>query len=236
MGAHTLMAQRLFNLQNIMKTSVTMVRKMGTLNVLQRTKDGYFDASALLAIWNKNPKNSKREIKKFLDSPKTIEFISELETDIPIEETRLGENQAVFIKKGRNTSKGRTNDETWMHPYLFIDFAMWLNPRFKLHVIKFVYDQLISQRTLAGDNYKTFSSSLVKLKGHNFAEAAKAIQWIVFDTTGKELRQKATQEQLAEINDIQTKLAFAIDMGYIHSYDQLMQEMRRMYNRKHKKF
>lgn len=113
---------------------------------------------------------------------------------------------------------------------------MWLNPKFKLSVIKFVYDQLINERQNAGDNYKTLSSSLVKIKGYNFSEVAKAMQWIVYDKTGKNLRQTASQEQLQELNDIQTKLAFAIDMNYISSYQQLLSEMRKMYNKKYKKF
>lgn len=210
-----------------------MVRKMGSFDILQRTKDGYFDANALLTEWNKRPSNTRRRKDEFLSSKKTKEFLEVLNEDLA-----QGENppMAYYDKKGRNTSKGRTKDELWMHPYLFIDFAMWVNPKFKLSVVKFVYDQLIEQRTLAGDNYKTLSSSLVKLKGHSFREVATAIQWIVFNKTGKNLRQSATQDQLQEINDIQTKLAFAIDMNYITSYYQLISEMRKMYHMRHDKF
>lgn len=213
-----------------------MVRKMGSFDILQRTKDGYFDANELLNQWNSKKDNPERKMSRFLESPKTKDFINEISNDSPSAEMHDGLITAFYIKKGRNTAKGRTKDEIWMHPYLFIDFAMWLNPRFKLSVIKFVYDQLIQQRTLAGDNYKTLSSSLVKLKGYSFQEVAKAIQWIVFNKTGKELRQIATQEELNEINDIQTKLAFAIDMNYIISYNQLMEELRKIYNKKYLKF
>jgi len=213
-----------------------MVRKMGSFNILQRTKDGYFDANELLAQWNSKKENPERRMSRFLDSPKTKEFIKEIQNESPSTEMHNGSITAYYEKKGRNTSKGKTKDEVWMHPYLFIDFAMWLNPKFKLSVIKFIYDQLIQQRTLAGDNYKTLSSSIVKLKGYSFQEVAKAIQWIVYNKTGKELRQSATQEQLKEINDIQTKLSFAIDMNYITSYPQLLEEMRKIYNNKYLKF
>lgn len=213
-----------------------MVRKMGSFDILQRTKDGYFDANALLNQWNSKKENPERKMSRFLESPKTIEFINEIQNDTPSTEMHFGSITAFYLKKGRNTSKGRTKDEVWMHPYLFIDFAMWLNPKFKLSVIKFIYDQLIQERTLAGDNYKTLSSSIVKLKGYSFQEVAKAIQWIVYNKIGKELRQTATQEQLQEINDIQTKLAFAIDMNYIISYEQLINELRKIYNKKYQKF
>ena len=37
-------------------------------------------------------------------------------------------------------------------------------------------------------------------------------------------------------NEVQKTLAFAIDMGYIKSYDQLIKEMRKLYNVKNSKF
>lgn len=213
-----------------MKTSVTMIRKMGSFKIEQRTKDGYFDANALLAQWNLKSGNKRKNMSDFRNSKSTNEFLEALNEEIAQTEISA---MAIIDKKGRNTAKGRTKDEVWMHPYLFIDFAMWLNPKFKLHVIKFVYDELIKNRTNAGDGYLMLSSSGVKLKGYNFTEVAKAIQWIVYNKTGKELRQSSTQEQLAEINDIQTKLAWSIDMGFIKSYEQLVSEMRKMYRNKY---
>jgi len=210
-----------------------MVRKMGSFDILQRTKDGYFDANFLLSAWNERPTNKRKNMQDFIKSKATTEFLEALNEEIAQSEISV---MAIQEKKGRNTAKGRTKDEIWMHPYLFIDFAMWLNPKFKLSVIKFVYDELIQQRNLAGDNYKTLSSSLVKLNGYSFQEVAKAIQWIVYNKTGKELRQSANESQLNEINDIQTKLAFAIDMNFITSYKQLLIEMRKMYNVKYQKF
>lgn len=218
-----------------MKTSVTMVRKMGNFDIIQRTKDGYFDANFLLNQWNSIKTNPERKMIRFLESPKTKEFIEEISLDSPSAEMHDGLVVPFHVKKGRNTSKGKTKDEIWMHPYLFIDFAMWINPKFKLSVIKFVYDQLIQERKLAGDNYLMLSSSGVKLKGYNFSEAAKAIQWIVYGKTGKGLRQTATEEQLKELNEIQIKFSFAIDMGYIKSYHQLVEEMREMYRIKKRK-
>ena len=43
------------------------------------------------------------------------------------------------------------NAGTWYHPYVYMDYAMWINPKFKLTVIKFVYDQLIKNRHHARD-------------------------------------------------------------------------------------
>lgn len=211
-----------------------MVRKMANYDVLQRTKDGYFDANVLLTQWNDIEVNPKRQMTRFLDSPKTKEFIEVLQEESLITEMQDANFQAVMIKKGRGTAKGKTKDEIWMHPYIFIDFAMWLNPRFKYNVIKFVYDQLIQERNVAGDNYKVLSSAGSKLQGYDYVEVAKALQWIVFGKTEKGLRQTANEAQLRELNELQMKLAFAIDMGMIETYADLISKMQKAYRMKNK--
>lgn len=213
-----------------MKTSVNMLRKIGDFEMTQRTKDGYFDANTLLRKWNKNKDNPERAMSRFIDSPKTKEFILELSQNANLQ------GGIIQQVKGRNTKKGKTLDKTWMHPYLFIDFAMWLNPKFKLKVIEFVYDQLIEFRHNAGDMYKGLSNALVKFKDVSFVQVAKGLNWIVFDKHEKGIRQKATQKQLKELTDLQKKLAFAIDMEYIKNYDQFINELRKLYSIKNDKF
>jgi len=221
----------------IMKTNVVMVRKIGDLEVLQRTKDGYFDGNILLSQWNKKTKGERRrKMSEFLESPKTKEFIQTILND-PRGENDLPVNQVFISIPAKTPSTGKKiAGNTWMHPYLFIDFAMWINPGFKLAVLRFVYDELIKQRNDAGDNYVTLSRAGKKLQGYDYVKVATAMQWIVYGKQGKNLRQTATQEQLQEINDIQTKLAFAIDMNFIITYEQLLIEMRKMYNKKYQKF
>lgn len=213
-----------------MKTSVVMIRKMGKFDVYQRTGDGMFNATLLLSQWNESVGAIGRKGKRiddFLNTQSTKEFLVALSDDL------LNTENLRYLKT-HETTRGK-NGGTWMNPLLFIDFAMWLNPTFKLQVLKFVYDQLIQERKLAGDNYLVLSSSGVKLKGYKFSEVAKAIQWIVYGKTGKELRQTATEEQLKEINEIQMKFAFAIDMNYIKNYPQLIEELREMYRIKKRK-
>lgn len=205
-----------------MKTNVVMTRKMGNFDVSQRTEDGMFNASTLLEQWNKV--NNKKNVADFLRLDKTKEFVTEI---ISREDHNMG--NPILSKKGKNGG-------TWLHPLVFIDFAMWLNPSFKYDVLKFVYDELIKQRHDAGDNYISLSASGQKLKGYDYREVAIALQWIVFGKKGKELRQSATQDQLKELNDLQTKLSFAIDMGYITSYQQLISELRKLYSNKNLKF
>ena len=208
-----------------MKTSVTMLRKMGSFDVYQRTGDGMFNATSLLKQWNAS-NGVKKEVSKFLALEQTKEFLNVL-----INEENLHTHNSAYVSSKASRGNGVG---TWMHPYLFIKFAMWINPSFEYNVIKFVYDELIKQRHDAGDNYILLSASGVKLKGYNFSEVAIAMQWIVYGKKGKNLRQSATPEQLKELNELQTKLSFAIDMGYISTYEQLITEMKKIWKNKYR--
>lgn len=202
-----------------MKTSVNMVRKLGSFEVVQRTKDGMFNATELLKQWNKVPGNPKRDLSKFWESSKINEFLEALVDDGILNTPKEG-----YLK-----SRGKYGG-TWMHPYLFIKFAMWLNPRFEVKVIQFVYDQLIEYRHAAGDMYKTLSKAASQLPGVNYSQLAKGLNYIVFGRHESGiLRQHATREQLNELSEIQNKLAFAVDMGYIKTFDALLEEMRKIY-------
>jgi len=210
-----------------MKTSVNMIRKMGTLEVTQRTKDSMFNATGLLREWNKRT-GMKKEVSKFFALEQTNIFIKTLQ------DKELNHTQEIAYHKSK-ANKG-INAGTWMHPFLFIKFAMWINPEFELEVIKFVYDQLIEFRHSAGDMYKGLTNSLTKFKDTNFSQVAKGLNWIIFDKHESGIRQKASQQELKELADLEKKLAFAIDMGYIKSYGQLINEMRKIYHQRKAKF
>ena len=214
-----------------------MTRQMGNFDVFQRTSDGYFDANALLRQWNSVAENPNRRMNKFFDMTSTQEFIEVLTTS----ESARGKNapidfQAVTISKGRLTTRGFTQDKVFMHPYLFIKFAMWLNPKFEYQVIKFVYDELIKNRNLAGDNHNKLMSSMQKLPSVDYSYVCKALNHIIFNNHYRDMRNDATPEQLSELHNLEEKLSFAIEMGYINDYDQLIENMRSIYSKKYGKF
>ncbi len=216
-----------------MKTSVNMLRKMGKYNVSQRTKDGMFNATDLIKQWNKSNDLGKR-IKDFIKLSQTEEFVDELKTELESQRdfSPNAEYQVVITIKGRNTKKGKTPNVVWYHPYLFIKFAMWLNPRFELQVIKFIADQLIENRHNAGDNFNGLTSAVQKFTGIDYRTMSKGLNWIVFNRHERGIRDSASQEQLSELTDLEKKMAFAVDMGYIRTFDELVNEMRRMYHKK----
>jgi hypothetical protein len=217
-----------------MKTDVIMIRKMGNLDVAQRISDGMFNATLLMQQWNHLTGQTK-QMNDFIRLSQTQDFIDELKKDIE-SQTGIspdGDNQVVALIKGRMTKSGKTSDTSWHHPYLFIKFAMWLNSRFELQVIKFIHDQLIAFRHEAGDNFNGLTSAVQKFQNIDYQQLAKGLNWIVFGRHESGIRQQASQEQLKELVDLQKKLAFACDMGYIRTFDELINEMRRIYHNKH---
>lgn len=205
-----------------MKTNQHMLRKMGNFNVTQRTKDGMFNATTLLKQWNKHS-GQKKDVAHFFENNSTNELISAIQ-----ESENFNSRKSVFLK-----SAGRYGG-TWMHPYLFIDFAMWLNPTFKLHVIKFVHDQLIAFRHKAGDNYRGFCSAVLKIEPKiDFKEPAKWLNYVVFDQHGQNLRQHATEEQIKDLAQLEQKYTTLIEEGYIHSVEVLKSKLRNEYAKRH---
>lgn len=220
-----------------MKTNVVMVRKLKNFEILQRTQDSMFNATALLNQWNKELRMSK-EMMHFFDNEGTKQFIEVLEEEefgIP-RNSELPSNQSYIRTKCKTDKRGfKTPGETWMHPILFIKFAMWLNPRFEYHVIRFVYDNLIAFRHDAGDNYRELTAAASKFPNTDYSMLAKGLNYVVFGQHYAGIRQKATEAQLGKLNYVQKYFATGIDMGTIKSFDQLMAQIRMMYELEHKK-
>ena len=57
---------------------------------------------------------------------------------------------------------------------------MWINPKFEVQVIKFVYDQLIKFPHVAGDNCNVLTFALKNLKNAEYLKVAQVLNYIVF--------------------------------------------------------
>lgn len=213
-----------------MKTNQILTRKMGDFKVNQRTSDGMFNATELLKQWNESS-GQQKQIIHFSENSNTKEFIEALTL-----EENLSERNSVMIKSKAN--KG-ANAGTWMHPILFIKFAMWINPKFEVKVIKFVYDQLIQERHDAGDNYTILSKSVAKIVNKSFLPVAmqniaKAINYVVFNKHVAGIRNtEASEKALRELSALELKLSELIDDGFIKSYEELLAYLRKQWNNKY---
>lgn len=205
-----------------------MLRLMGQFNVEQRTKDGMFNATALLKQWNEC-NGTKKELKKYLENDSTKEFLSTLIS----EENLNGQNSAYL------TSRGKYGGGTWMHPLMFIDFAMWINPSIKVKVLKFVYDQMIKYRNDAGDAYKELGSSVGMVVSKSLMPAAmsnisKAINFVVFGEHYTAVRNdKGTEDMQRELFELEHKVAELINDGFLKTYDDIINYLRKKWKEKY---
>ncbi|MDH6304602.1 hypothetical protein M2459_001337 [Parabacteroides sp. PF5-5] len=212
-----------------MKTNQVLTRKMGEFDVLQRTSDGMFNATTLLKQWN-NFSGQQKEITKFFDNDSTKEFIKAL-----ISEENLHTQNSAYVKS--RASRG-SNAGTWMHPLLFIDFAMWLNPTFKVKVLRFVYDQLILFRNEAGDAYKEMSGAIATLVEKNMTaesikRVARAVNYIVYNLHESDIRNKQADEaKMKELFELERRIAQLVGDGFIKSYDHLIDYLRTLWQKK----
>nr|DAM07176.1 MAG TPA: KilA protein [Caudoviricetes sp.] len=210
-----------------MKTNQIMIRQMGEFKVIQRTKDAFFNATDLLKHWNKYSGQQKQMV-HYTDNSSTKEFIRAL-----ISEEMFKERNSVLIQ-----SRGK-NGGTWMHPLLFIDFAMWLNPTFKVKVLKFVYDEMIKFRNLAGDAYPAMCRAVCSiLPGDIFPkkikDLAKSLNIIVYGKHELEMRNKIGDEaKIRELYELELQIAQWIELGFIKDYKGLKETLNKVYYKKY---
>lgn len=208
-----------------------MIRPMGDFKVSQRTKDGYFNVTSLLKQWNESGMGSKKEMHDYFRMSQTEEFIKALKLE---PEFTKGNSPYVKSKASRGENAG-----TWLSPIMFIDFAMWLNPAFKVKVLKFVQDEMIKFRNLAGDAYpsmcKAVSSILPDdLFKQKVKDLARSLNIIVYGKHESEMRNKIGDEaKIRELYELELQIAQWIDLGFIRDYEGLKKALTKVYYRRH---
>lgn len=217
-----------------------MIRPMGQFTVEQRTKDSFFNASALMKQWNEVT-NSKKSINHYLDLASTKEFFNAIVEDDPeIRDSEKPINHILSKSKAKTLpTGGRIAGEVWLNPIAFIDFAMWLNPAFKVKVIKFVYDQMINYRNEAGDAYRKLGKAVGRIVSKDFMPAAmshiaKGINHIIFGEHDTLIRnQHGNEDKMRELFRFEEKVADLIDEGFLKNFDAVMNYLRDMWKRQH---
>lgn len=132
------------------------------------------------------------------------------------------------------TTGARKTKTTWANPYIWTLVAMEMNPKLYAEVVSWLTDKLIINRIEAGNFYKDLSRAVSVFSDVDYVALAKALNWIVFDRHETGIRNMATQAQLKELEQIESKMAFAIDMGYIKSFKDLIQGLRNLYEKKNR--
>lgn len=186
-----------------MKTNQIMEREFLGDVVRQEHKTGFFCMNDLLSIGNKYRKSigvTKARWDVYHKASKTKEFITHLINS---------KNMADVVK----TSRGR-NSETWLHPLVFFDFAMWLSPEFKIKVYEWLYDNLIVFRDESGESYKKMGRLIQGKYGAGkvgllITETARAIKNECKVTDWN----KADEEQLKKRDSIHKNITILLKAG-----------------------
>jgi hypothetical protein len=142
----------------------------------------------------------------------------------------LKEHNAWVTKGARHTKT------TWANPYIWVMIAMEMNPKMYAEVVVWLTDQLIINRIEAGNFCKELNSAIQIFNpdGNQYMELAKALNYVIFGSHEKDIRNSGTKEQLKELSILEQNMAFAVNSGYIDSFDKLISELRKVYFKKHK--
>lgn len=130
-----------------MKTEVIMVRQLFGCDIKQKSKSEFFSSTDLIKAGNKwrilndlPPFN----FNQWKNNDSTKEFIKEIEDKF---------GSAIISGKGRGNN-------TWVHPYLFLDIALAIDPKLKIEVYQWLFDSLLKFRNDSGDSYKKMCGAL----------------------------------------------------------------------------
>lgn len=231
-----------------MKGNVTMVSKDRVLfgvTIRQDTKNGFLYVTDLQkAYLRARIENgwASKNINEILSGDRNTDRvyfilketnIINIDYSIFIEEVK--QSSLVKVLKKYNayiTAGARENKRVMCNPYIFALIAMEMNPLLYAKVIIWLTDNLITNRIEAGDKYNELCRAASKFKDVDYAKIGRALNYVIFNQHEKMLRNTATQEELKEIDETQKSLAFAINMGYIKTFDSLMVEMRKLWHQK----
>lgn len=192
-----------------MKTNQIMVRPMGEFKVTQRTCDGFFNATELLKQWNSHVDNQqilntqkngvlkKKDLDDYMNNSSTSDYIK-----VILEKENIHSGKGII-----DATRGK-HGGTWVHPMLFIDISMWINPYFKYDVVKFVQDEMIKFRNLSGDAYPTMCKAVKSIK-------------------------IADESKLRELYELEMNIAQWIEIGIVKNYQQLKSALTNLYYKKH---
>jgi hypothetical protein len=184
-----------------METAVLMRRKLFDGEVKQNSKDNTINANDLVMVGNKwRVLNGLKPftLQTWLNTQSTKEFISELKKTFD-----------CVIKTRRGADGG-----TWLHPYLAIDLALNISPKFKVEVYGWLYDELLKYRNFSGNSYKKMAGSIwdrTSSKSTFPKDIAKLAKYIQTECGVKDW-ETATESQLRLRDRIHENIALLVEV------------------------
>jgi hypothetical protein len=144
--------------------------------------------------------NSKTIItlQTWLNTSTTQEFINELKI-----------NYGEVIKTRRGSNGG-----TWLHPYLAIDLALYVNPVIKIEAYEWLYKHLIEKNKYNETSYKKMCGAIWDRTSRktSFAKDIAKLAVYIQKQCGVEDWQTATEEQLRLRDRIHENIALLVEV------------------------
>jgi hypothetical protein len=224
-----------------MKNSVIMKREIGGLITPQRTGDSYFEINNLTKQWNSISGNTVKHVADFFENSGTQEFMEELSSELYERNLREGipslkHFQLVKkIKAQPLLGKGSIAGEVWVHPYLFVKYAMWLDVKYEVQVVMAVYDHMIPLRCLAGDFHRVMCKAIASIVEPNYVQRAAimttvACNYTVFNEHLRRVRNNyGTEEKQRELYKLEENIALFIEEGFIENFEDLIVHLQKKY-------
>lgn len=132
-------------------------------------------------------------------SNNTREFIVELEKKY---------GTAIISGRGRG-------HHTWVHPFLFLDLALAINPKLKVEVYEWLFDKLLEYRNDSGDSFKEMTGALYNNCSNKsqFSKAMSLLCTMIKEECGiTTYWQHATEEQLLYRDKIHEYISLMCDI------------------------
>lgn len=192
-----------------MITEKLMCRSFMGMDVRQYHISKLISANDLHKLGNQQRKidgRSEKALNIYFGLNSTKELIQEL---CIIDGLKLSDVKSV--KKGRFGG-------TWVHPYLFIDMAMWYSPKLKVQVLKWVYDGLLQARGNSGDSFKRMMGALSGcykeefLNPIRYSQVSNLISAACKVGSEKDKWEKASEDQLKLRDKIQDNVFLLADV------------------------
>ena len=153
--------------------------------VRQMSLSGLISANDIVRAGNNYRAINKMKLfdfRSWIDSNSNKEFINEMAKEY---------GKVIETKKG-------VNGGTWLHPFIAIDLALAIDPKLKIEVYKWLYDELLKYRNNSGDSYKKMSGALFVNCSNksNFHRGIIATAKLIQEACGVDNWQNATESQL----------------------------------------
>lgn len=194
-----------------MKTAVVVSRQFNGVSIRQDSKTGFLNLNDLHDAYIKTQPGNDKPVYEYLRTKQTQEFVEAIRESIlenqkqnPVKSTELllPLVEPIPVIQTRRGKYGGS----WAHPYVFLDFAMWLNPKFKVWAMSVIEDKLIELRNEAGDRFIDMAKALKSIGAvspREYIQECNMINILVFGSTKSGQRNEATKEQLALLNKLQ---------------------------------